>query len=176
MQTGERVLQMVRPCFQEIEKSGGTAITELRQGRAHLRNDRSSGSGTDLAGALLCAVTKRSRADRNRILARLSGIWCGSGSERTGTDPGLAMAAYTAFLDVALGFGTPVLGLLAAVATLGAAFVASAVAALCGWHCSSASPYALRAARDCVFVERKCSKENAMIVATIAALALATGA
>src|SRR5215470_7576633 len=44
---------------------------------------------------------------------------------------GLAMAAYTAFLDVALGFGTPVLGLLAAVATLGAAFVASAVAALC---------------------------------------------
>jgi MFS family permease len=44
---------------------------------------------------------------------------------------GLAMGAYTAFLDVALGFGTPALGLLANVAGLGAVFLASAVAALC---------------------------------------------
>jgi MFS family permease len=44
---------------------------------------------------------------------------------------GLAMGAYTAFLDVALGFGTPALGLLASVAGLGAVFIASAVAALC---------------------------------------------
>src|SRR6267378_2616916 len=44
---------------------------------------------------------------------------------------GLAMGAYTAFLDVALGFGTPALGLLASTAGLGAVFVASAVAALC---------------------------------------------
>jgi MFS family permease len=44
---------------------------------------------------------------------------------------GLAMGAYTAFLDVALGFGTPALGLLASFAGLGAAFGASAVAALC---------------------------------------------
>jgi hypothetical protein len=40
------------------------------------------------------------------------------------------MGAYTAFLDVALGFGTPALGLLADVAGLGAAFIASMLAAL----------------------------------------------
>ncbi len=44
---------------------------------------------------------------------------------------GLAMGAYTAFLDVALGFGTPVLGLLGDRAGLGAVFGASAFAALC---------------------------------------------
>jgi MFS family permease len=44
---------------------------------------------------------------------------------------GLAMGAYTAFLDVALGLGTPALGLLANAAGLGAVFLASAVAALC---------------------------------------------
>jgi MFS family permease len=43
---------------------------------------------------------------------------------------GLAMGAYTAFLDVALGFGTPALGLVADIAGLGAAFVASMLAAL----------------------------------------------
>jgi predicted MFS family arabinose efflux permease len=35
---------------------------------------------------------------------------------------GLAMGAYTAFLDVALGFGTPALGLIANMAGLGAVF------------------------------------------------------
>jgi MFS family permease len=44
---------------------------------------------------------------------------------------GLAMGAYTAFLDIALGFGTPALGLLASVAGLGSVFLVSAVAALC---------------------------------------------
>ena len=44
---------------------------------------------------------------------------------------GLAMGAYTAFLDVALGVGTPALGLLADLAGLGAAFIGSMVAALC---------------------------------------------
>ena len=44
---------------------------------------------------------------------------------------GLAMGAYTAFLDVALGFGTPALGLLASVTGLGSVFMVSAVAALC---------------------------------------------
>jgi MFS family permease len=44
---------------------------------------------------------------------------------------GLAMGAYTAFLDVPLGFGTPALGLLASVTGLGAVFMVSAVAALC---------------------------------------------
>ena len=43
---------------------------------------------------------------------------------------GLVMGAYTAFLDVALGSGTPALGLLADVAGLGAAFAASMLAAL----------------------------------------------
>jgi MFS family permease len=43
---------------------------------------------------------------------------------------GLAMGAYTAFLDVALGFGTPGLGLLADHAGLGSVFAASMVAAL----------------------------------------------
>src|SRR6185437_1030223 len=43
---------------------------------------------------------------------------------------GLAMAAYTAFLDVALGFGTPALGLVAGPAGLGGVFLASAAAAL----------------------------------------------
>jgi hypothetical protein len=41
------------------------------------------------------------------------------------------MGAYTAFLDVTLGFGTPALGLLANVAGLSAIFLVSAVAALC---------------------------------------------
>lgn len=44
---------------------------------------------------------------------------------------GLAMAAYTACLDIALGFGTPALGLIASRADLGVVFLASAVAALC---------------------------------------------
>lgn len=43
---------------------------------------------------------------------------------------GLAMAAYTAFLDVALGFGTPALGLVAGVSGLATVFLASAAAAL----------------------------------------------
>jgi MFS family permease len=43
---------------------------------------------------------------------------------------GLAMGAYTAFLDVALGFGVPALGLVADFAGLGAPFVASMLAAL----------------------------------------------
>jgi MFS family permease len=43
---------------------------------------------------------------------------------------GLAMGAYTAFLDLALGLGTPALGLVAGAAGLSAAFLASALAAL----------------------------------------------
>jgi MFS family permease len=48
---------------------------------------------------------------------------------RSAQNHGLAMGAYTAFLDVALGFGTPALGFLAERAGLGSAFVASAFAA-----------------------------------------------
>jgi MFS family permease len=54
---------------------------------------------------------------------------------------GLAMGAYTAFLDVALGFGTPALGLLADLAGLGAAFVGSMVAALCAAGIAAALLY-----------------------------------
>jgi len=43
---------------------------------------------------------------------------------------GLAMGAYTAFLDIALGFGTPTLGLIASGAGLAAVFLASALAAI----------------------------------------------
>ena len=48
------------------------------------------------------------------------------------------MGAYTVFLDVALGFGTPVLGLLAGWAGVGAVFLASAIlvlgaAMVAGW-------------------------------------------
>lgn len=44
---------------------------------------------------------------------------------------GLVMGAYTAFLDIALGFGTPALGLVGKGAGLGAVFLVSAAAALC---------------------------------------------
>ena len=44
---------------------------------------------------------------------------------------GLAMGAYTAFLDVALGFGGPALGLVAGAAGLGSVFLVSASALRC---------------------------------------------
>jgi MFS family permease len=44
---------------------------------------------------------------------------------------GLAMGAYTAFLDVALGFGSPALGLIAGWAGLGSVFLASTLIVLC---------------------------------------------
>jgi MFS family permease len=45
---------------------------------------------------------------------------------------GLAMGAYTVFLDVALGFGTPVLGLIGGWAGLGAVFLVSALIVFAG--------------------------------------------
>ena len=47
-------------------------------------------------------------------------------------DRGLAMGAYTVFLDLALGFGTPGLGLLAGEFGLGAVFLYSSLVVLCG--------------------------------------------
>ncbi len=44
---------------------------------------------------------------------------------------GLAMGAYTAFLDVALGFGSPALGLIAGWTGLGSVFPAGAILVLC---------------------------------------------
>jgi MFS family permease len=45
---------------------------------------------------------------------------------------GLAMGAYTVFLDVALGFGTPILGLIGAWAGLGTVLLATSLAVLSG--------------------------------------------
>jgi MFS family permease len=64
---------------------------------------------------------------------------------------GLAMGAYTAFLDVALGFGTPALGLLANVVGLSAVFLVSAVAALC------AAPIAASFLRTSVRLDGSCT-------------------
>ena len=57
---------------------------------------------------------------------------------------GLAMGAYTAFLDVALGFGTPALGFLADRAGLGTAFAAGMVAALAAGGVAAALLYKSR--------------------------------
>jgi MFS family permease len=61
-------------------------------------------------------------------------VYPGFGVEAVRTAPaqsrGLAMGAYTAFLDVALGFGTPALGLLADFTGLGTVFLASMLAAV----------------------------------------------
>ncbi len=61
---------------------------------------------------------------------------------------GLAMGAYTAFLDLALGFGTPVLGFLADHAGLGRVFDASTLAALGGAGIAAALLIRSRAARS----------------------------
>jgi len=58
---------------------------------------------------------------------------------------GLAMGAYTVFLDVALGFGSPALGLLAGWAGVGSVFLASAIlvlgaAVVAGWLLHSPLP------------------------------------
>jgi MFS family permease len=72
-------------------------------------------------------------------------VYPGFGVEAVRSAPaqsrGLAMGAYTAFLDVALGFGTPALGLLADVAGLGTAFIGSMVAALCAAAIAAALLY-----------------------------------
>jgi MFS family permease len=61
-------------------------------------------------------------------------VYPGLGAEAVRRAPpesrGLAMGAYTVFLDAALGFGSPVLGLVAGWAGFGAVFLASALAVL----------------------------------------------
>jgi len=44
---------------------------------------------------------------------------------------GLAMGAYTAFLDLTLGLASPALGLIGSVAGIGAVFLTSAVVVIC---------------------------------------------
>jgi MFS family permease len=62
-------------------------------------------------------------------------VYPGLGVEAVGRAPpqsrGLAMGAYTVFLDVALGFGSPVLGLIAGWTGLGSVFLVSAIFVLC---------------------------------------------
>src|SRR5207302_10681809 len=78
-------------------------------------------------------------------------VYAGLGVEAVRSAPaqsrGLAMGAYTAFLDVALGLGTPALGLLAEFAGVGAAFVGSMVAAFCAAGIAAALLYTPRARR-----------------------------
>ena len=63
-------------------------------------------------------------------------VYPGLGVEAVNRAPpqsrGLAMGAYTVFLDVALGLGSPALGLIAGYAGLGAVFLASTLTVLCG--------------------------------------------
>src|SRR5262245_540668 len=63
-------------------------------------------------------------------------VYPGLGAEAVRRAPpqnrGLAMGAYTVFLDVALGFGSPALGLVAGRSGFGAVFLASTVAVLAG--------------------------------------------
>ncbi len=72
-----------------------------------------------------------------RVLAAGFGyslVYPGLGVEAVGRTPpqsrGVAMGAYTVFLDVALGFGSPALGLVAGRFGLDAAFLVSALIAL----------------------------------------------
>jgi len=62
-------------------------------------------------------------------------VYPGFGAEAVGRVPaqsrGLAMGAYTAFLDLAQGFASPALGLVASGATLNFVFLASAITVLC---------------------------------------------
>ena len=60
---------------------------------------------------------------------------------------GLAMGTYTAFLDVALGFATPALGLIAGVAGLGTVFLVSMITAICAAGIAASLLYAPRVAR-----------------------------
>ena len=62
-------------------------------------------------------------------------VYPGLGVEAVRSAPpqsrGLAMGAYTVFLDAALGFGSPALGLVAGWTGLGSVFLASAILVLC---------------------------------------------
>ena len=61
---------------------------------------------------------------------------------------GLAMGAYTAFLDVAVGFGSPTLGLIAGSAGLRAVFLAAALIVLCAAAIALRLLYAPQPVRD----------------------------
>ncbi len=87
--------------------------------------------------ALIWAASGRSLAAAGAALtgAGYSLVYPGLGVEAVRHAPaeshGLAMGAYTVFLDLALGLGSPALGLIASSAGLGSAFLASTLLALC---------------------------------------------
>ncbi len=87
--------------------------------------------------ALIWAASGRSLAAVGAALtgAGYSLVYPGLGVEAVRHAPaeshGLAMGAYTVFLDLALGLGSPALGLIASSAGLGSAFLASTLLALC---------------------------------------------
>jgi hypothetical protein len=119
--------------------SGARRCAERKSGE-----HRASYPGQHLTGVLNTeereAPTLRSRDDE--AFADAEAVRSAPAQSR-----GLAMGAYTAFLDVALGFGIPVLGLLADLAGLGAAFIGSMVAALCAAGIAAALLYTPRAQR-----------------------------
>jgi MFS family permease len=106
--------------------------------------DRIGGAKVALASVLIEAVGQAliwqaARPELALVGALLTGIgyslvYPGLGIEAVRRVPlhsrGLAMGAYTAFLDLALGLGGPALGLIASAAGLGTVFLASAAAAL----------------------------------------------
>jgi MFS family permease len=119
------------------------AFIAARLALGHLA-DRIGGAKVALVFVLIEAAGQAligfaSRPELALVGAALTGfgyslVYPGLGVEAVRRAPpqsrGLAMGAYTAFLDVALGFGTPALGLIASGAGLGAAFLASAAASL----------------------------------------------
>jgi MFS family permease len=139
-----------------------TAFILTRLALGHL-SDRLGGAKI----ALLCAIVEAaglaliwlsSWSPLALTGAALTGIgyslvYPGFGVEAVRSAPaqsrGLAMGAYTAFLDVALGFGTPALGVLAGVAGLGAVFAASMLAALGAAAIAAAILHASRARPAC---------------------------
>lgn len=86
--------------------------------------------------ALIWLSASRGMAASGAALAGIgySLVYPGLGVEAVRRVPpqsrGLAMGAYTVFLDVALGFGSPLLGLIAGLFGLGTAFLVSALIAL----------------------------------------------
>jgi MFS family permease len=89
-------------------------------------------------------------------------VYPGFGVEAVRSAPaqsrGLAMGAYTAFLDVALGFGTPALGLLAEFNGLGAVFAVSMLAALGSAGIAAAILYASRAQHAPTVLACRCER------------------
>src|SRR6516162_6696670 len=94
--------------------------------------------------ALIWLATDRTTAAAGAVLAGFGYalVYPGLGIEAVRRAPsqsrGLAMGTYTVFLDVALGFGSPVLGLLAGWTGVGSVFLASAIlvlgaAVVAGW-------------------------------------------